>query len=79
MKIGGLWVDTQEVQGPFCKLAGIKEFLDLIYNRKFCGPRPQCGGPRTALVHGGPWTRPRRWLATVEEKGGGNGGEPHRL
>jgi hypothetical protein len=30
MKIGGLRVDTQEVQGPFCKVAGIKEFLDLI-------------------------------------------------
>jgi hypothetical protein len=34
MKIGGLQVDTQEVQGPFCKVAGIKEFSDLIYNRK---------------------------------------------
>jgi hypothetical protein len=44
-------------------------------------------------VHGGPWTPPRRplagersewrprvWnLAAVEEKGGGDGGEPHRL
>jgi hypothetical protein len=34
MKIGGLQVDTQEVQGPFCKVVGIKEFSDLIYNRK---------------------------------------------
>jgi hypothetical protein len=34
MKIGGLRVDTREVQGPFCKVAGIKEFRDLIYNEK---------------------------------------------
>jgi hypothetical protein len=71
MKIGGLQVDTQEVQGP----------------------SPRCDGPRAALVHGGPQTPPRRWLtgerserrprawnlAAVEEKGGGDGGEPHRL
>jgi hypothetical protein len=93
MKIGGLQVDTQEVQGPFCKVAGIKKFPDLIYNGKFRGPSPQCGGPRAAPVHGGPWTGPRRWLAggwpewcpcawnlaADEEEGGGNGGEPHRL
>jgi hypothetical protein len=93
MKIGGLRVDTHEVQGPFCKVAGIKEFLNLIYNEKFHGPSPRCGGPRAALVHGGPWTRPRRrltrgrpkwhsraWnLAAVEEEGGGNNDEPHRL
>jgi hypothetical protein len=93
MKIGGLRVDTQEVQGPFCKVAGIKEFPDLIFNRKFCGPSPRCGGPRAAPAHSGPRTlprrrlarerserRPRAWnLATVEEKGGGDGGEPHRL
>jgi hypothetical protein len=23
--------------------------------RKFRGPSPQCGGPRTTPVHGGPW------------------------
>jgi hypothetical protein len=34
MKIGGLRVDTQEVQGPFYKVAGIKEFPDIIYNEK---------------------------------------------
>jgi hypothetical protein len=93
MKIGGLRVDTQEVQGPFCKVAGIKEFPDLIYNKKFCGPSPRCGGPRAAPVHGGPRTRPQTslvggwseqcphaWnLAAVEEEGGWNGGEPHRL
>jgi hypothetical protein len=93
MKIGGLRVDTQEVQGLFCKVTGIKEFPDLIYNEKICGPSPRCGGPWAAPVHGGPRTRPRRWLASgrperrprawnlaaVEEKGGGNGGEPHRL
>jgi hypothetical protein len=93
MKIGGLRVDTQEVQWPFCKVAGIKEFPDLVYNEKFCGPSPWCGGPQAAPVHGGPGTRPRRrltggqperhpcmWnLAAVEEEGGGNGGEPHGL
>jgi hypothetical protein len=93
MKIGGLRVDTQDVHGSFCKVAGIKEFSDLIYIGKFRGPSPRCGGPRAASVHGGPRTGPRRrltrerperrprvWnLAAVEEKGGGNGGEPHRL
>jgi hypothetical protein len=93
MKFGGLRVDTQEVQGPFCKVAGIKESLDLIYNRKFHGPSPRCGGPWAAPVHGGPRTGPRWWLTegrlewrprawnltTVEEEGGGNGSEPHRL
>jgi hypothetical protein len=93
MKIGGLRVDTHEVQGPFCKVAGIKEFLDLIYNEKFRGPSPWCSGPQVAPVHGGPQTRPRRWLTggrpewhprawnlfTVEEERCGNSGEPHRL
>jgi hypothetical protein len=93
MKIGGLRVDTQEVQGPFCKVTGIKEFPDLIFNGKFRGPSPRCGGPRVAPVHGGlrrppqrrltreqPERCPRAWnLATVEEKGGGDGGEPHWL
>jgi hypothetical protein len=93
MKIGGVRVDTHEVQGPFCKVAGIKAFPDLIYNVKFYGPSPRCGGPRAAPVHGGPRTWPRRrliggrperrphaWnLAVVEEEGGGNNGEPHRL
>jgi hypothetical protein len=88
MKIGGLRVDTHEVQGPFCKVAGIKEFPDLIYNKKFHGPSPRCGGPRAASVHGGPRTRPQRrltggwperrpraWsLAKVEEEGGGGSG-----
>jgi hypothetical protein len=45
MKICGLRVDVQEVQGPFCKVLGIKEFSDLIYNGKFHGPSPRCGGP----------------------------------
>jgi hypothetical protein len=76
MKIGGLRVDTQEVQGPFCKVAGIKEFPDLIYNGKFRGLCPRCGGLRAAPVHGGPRTgpqrRPRVWnLTAVEEKGEG--------
>jgi hypothetical protein len=93
MKIGGLRVDTPEVQGPFCKVVGIKEFLDLTFNIKFCGPSPRCGGARAAPVHSGPRTSPRRWLTgerpewrprawnliVVEEKGGGDGGEPHRL
>jgi hypothetical protein len=51
MKIGGLRVDTQEVQGTFCKVAGIKEFPYLIYSGKFHVPSPRCGGPRVAPVH----------------------------
>jgi hypothetical protein len=54
MKISGLWVDIQEVQGPFCKVAGIKEFPNLIYKGKFCGPSPRCGEP---VTRSGPrWT-----------------------
>jgi hypothetical protein len=84
MKIGGLRVDTQEVQGPFCKVVRIKEFPDLIFNGKFRGSSPRCGGPRTPprrrLTSEQPERRPRAWnLAAVEEKGGGNSGEPHRL
>jgi hypothetical protein len=90
MKIGGVRVDTHEVRGTFCKVAGIKEFPYLIYNEKFYGPSPRCGGPRAAPVHGGPRTwprrrlvggrRPRAWnLAVVEEEGGGSNGEPHQL
>jgi hypothetical protein len=74
MKIGGLRVDTHEVQGPFCKVAGIKEFPDLIYNEKFCGPSPRCGGPLTRprrRLTGGRLERcPRAWnLVAVEEEG----------
>jgi hypothetical protein len=57
------------------------------------GPGPELGGPRATLVHGGPQIGPRRRLAggrsewrphawnhtVVEEEGGGNGGDPHRL
>jgi hypothetical protein len=54
MKICGLRVDIQEVQGPFCKVVGIKEFPDLIYNRIFRGPSPRCGG---SVARSGPrWT-----------------------
>jgi hypothetical protein len=56
---------------------GIKEFLDLIFNGKFRGPwRP----PQRRLAGERPEQHPRAWnLAAVEEKGGGEGGEPHRL
>jgi hypothetical protein len=54
MKICGPWVDIQEVQGPFGKVAGIKEFPDLIYNGKFRGPSPWCGAP--AARSGPRWT-----------------------
>jgi hypothetical protein len=64
MKIYGLWVDIQEVHGPFCKVAEIKEFLDLIYNRKFCGPSPRCGGP---AARSGP-----RWTADGADTGHGD-------
>jgi hypothetical protein len=63
MKICGLRVDIQEVQGPFCKVAEIKEFLDLIYNGKFRGPSPRCGGP---VAHSGPW-----WTAGGVDTGHG--------
>jgi hypothetical protein len=54
MKICGLRVDIQEVQPPFYKVAGIKEFPDLIYNGKFRGSSPRCGGP---VARSGPrWT-----------------------
>jgi hypothetical protein len=33
-------------------VAGIKEFLNLIYNGKFRGPSPRCGGP---AARSGPW------------------------
>jgi hypothetical protein len=84
MKIGGLRVDTQEVQGPFCKVAGIMEFLNLNFNGKFRGPSPRRGGPRTPPRRWLPGERlewhPHAWnLATVEEKGGGDDSEPHRL
>jgi hypothetical protein len=52
MKICELRVDIQEVQVPFCKVAGIKEFPDLIHNGKFRGPSPRCGGPRVAQTLG---------------------------
>jgi hypothetical protein len=55
MKICGLWVDIQEVQGPFCKVAGIKEFHNLIYNGKLHGLSPPCGG---SVARSGP-----RWVA----------------
>jgi hypothetical protein len=45
MKICGLRVDIQEVHGSFCKVAEIKEFPDLIYDGKFRGLSPRCGGP----------------------------------
>jgi hypothetical protein len=63
MKICGLWVDIQEVQGPFCKVAGIKEFPDLIYNGKFRGPSPRCCGP---AARSGPW-----WTAGGADTGRG--------
>jgi hypothetical protein len=54
MKICELRDDIEEVQGPFCKVAGIKDFPDLIYNGKFHGPSPRCGGP--AVPSGQRWT-----------------------
>jgi hypothetical protein len=63
MKICGLRVDIQDVQGPFCKVVEINEFPDLIYNRKFRGPSPRCGGPTTCS---GP-----RWTAGGVDTGRG--------
>jgi hypothetical protein len=61
VKICGLRVDIQEVQRPFCKVVEIKEFPDLIYNGKFRGPSPRCGGP---AVRSGPW-----WTAGARHMG----------
>jgi hypothetical protein len=60
-----LWtaVDIQEVQGPFCKVVGIKKFPDLIYNGKFRGLSPRCGGP---AARSGPW-----WTAGGSDTGRG--------
>jgi hypothetical protein len=63
MKICGVWVDIQEVHGHFCKVAGIKEFPNLIYNGKFHGPSPRCGGP---VARSGP-----RWTAGGVDTGHG--------
>jgi hypothetical protein len=56
MKICELRVDIQEVQVPFCKVAGIKEFPDLIYKGKFRGPRVAqtlgVAAPCRRAVHG---------------------------
>jgi hypothetical protein len=59
-------------------------FSDLIFNGKFRGPSPWCGGPRTPLGRRLDGERPERRpcarnLTAVEEKGGGDGGEPHQL
>jgi hypothetical protein len=62
MKICGLWVDIQEVQWPFCKVAAIKEFWDLIYNGKFHGRSPRCGEPVKRLG-------PRRHLTAARALG----------
>jgi hypothetical protein len=55
MKICGLRADIQEVQGPFCKVAEIKEFSNLIFNGKFRGPSHDAVHWRRARVHGGLW------------------------
>jgi hypothetical protein len=68
MKIGGLRVDTREVQGPFCKVTGIKEYPDLIFNGKFRGPSPLCGGPRARTDP--QWTADTASEATHRRTGG---------
>jgi hypothetical protein len=57
-------------------VVGIKEFPNLIFNGKFRGPSPLCGGPRTPprrrLTGERAEQRPRAWnLTAVEEKGEG--------
>jgi hypothetical protein len=74
----GLRVNFKEIEGSLCKIPEIKEFLDLIFNGKFRGPSPWCGGPHIASVHGRPWTEgavvPRRraargrWSSPVTEE-----------
>jgi hypothetical protein len=79
----GLRVNFKEIEGSLCKIPEIKEFLDLIFNGKFRGPSPWCGGPHIASVHGRPWTEgavvPRRraargrWSSPVLTGDGGGG------
>jgi hypothetical protein len=69
------------------------EFSGIIFLKETHGPSPRVRGPRVAPVHGGPRSpsrrrlageqperRPRAWnLTTVEGKGRGDSGEPHRV
>jgi hypothetical protein len=41
-------------RGPALQNFQINRFPNLIFNGKFCGPSPRCGGLQTAPVHGGP-------------------------
>jgi hypothetical protein len=57
--------------------------LELFLIENCHGPGPELGGPwatepRRRLVEGRPERHPGVWnLTTVEEKGGGDGGDPH--
>jgi hypothetical protein len=83
MKICGLRVDIQEVQGPFYKVVEIKEFPNLIYIGKFCGPSPRwtMGGADTGRGSAMPvhdtWAlglTGARWRGATGRGGGGTRG-----
>jgi hypothetical protein len=44
-----LWTagQFQRNRGAFLQNSRNNRFSDLIFNGKFCGPSPRCGGPRT--------------------------------
>jgi hypothetical protein len=58
LKIRGLWVDIREEHGAFCKVAGIKEFPNLIYTVRWTG-----GALGSTVDRGWRGHRARRCLA----------------
>jgi hypothetical protein len=68
----GIIFQFQRNRGASLQNSQNNQFLDLIFNGKFRGPSPRCGGPRTAPVHGGPRER-GRWSSPVLAGDGGEG------
>jgi hypothetical protein len=80
-----LWTagQFQRNRGASLQQSRNNRFLDLIFNGKFRGPSPWCGGPWTAPVHGGPLTEGAavphrhaargRWSSPMLASDGGEG------
>jgi hypothetical protein len=80
-----LWIagQFQGNRGASLQQSENNRFLDLIFNGKFRGPSPRCGGPWTAPVHDGPRTEGAavphrrvacgRWSSPVLASDGGEG------